>query len=158
MIGIFLASNAVSSGVAAAPFGSRESAAGGIVLMRQNAVGNIGVFASSTTETTDSSETAFVGNALYWLARNAGNQLFGKDTTTKQNVAVAYAAPNPVANIRGLSLGNYNMNGTIQLRWAGGVKAFVIAKWTTMSSSNNISATFKTAMDTFLANWLTNVP
>lgn len=156
-VGIYLASNAVSSGTAAAPFGVRESAAGGIVLMRQNAAGNIGVFAGSTVETTDATETAFT-SGLYWLARNSGNQLFGKDTTTKQNAAVAAAALSPVANVRGLSIGNYNSNGTIQLRWAGGVKAFVIAKWTTISSSNNLSSTFKNALDAFLADWLTNVP
>lgn len=125
--------------------------------MRQNAAGNIGVFMGSTVETTDSSETAFV-SGLYWGARNAGNQLFGKDTTTKQNAAVAAVALAPGANIRGLSLGNYNNNGTIQFRWAGGVKAFMIAKWTTISSSNNLSSTFKTALDAFLADWLTNVP
>lgn len=156
-VGVYIISNATSSGTAAAPFGGRESAAGGIVLIRQNAAGNIGVFAGSTTETTDSSETAFT-SGLYWLARNAGNQLLGKDTTTKQNAAVAAAALSPGANIRGIALGNYNNNGTIQLRWAGGVKAFIIAKWTTISSSNNLSSTLKTALDDFLALWLTNVP
>lgn len=151
-VGIFLDTNAVSAGTAAAPFGIRESAAGGIVLIRQNAAGNIGVFAGSTTETTDATENRFADSSDYWLARSSGNQLLIKNGVTVKTEAVAAAALNPGANIRGFSLGNYNNNGTIQLRWAGGVKAKIFFKYTTVNVS-----TLRTIINDFLALWLQNL-
>lgn len=153
-VGIFLDTNAVGAGTAAAPHGIRESAAGGIVLIRQNAAGAIGCFAASTAETLDTVnvETTFAGSSDYWVARSSGTQLLIKNGSTVGSGSVAAAALAPGANIRGASLGNYNNNGTIQLRWAGGVKAKIVARYTTVNVS-----TLRGIINEFLALWLTSI-
>lgn len=149
--GAWLGANAVAASTTSAQFGVRESAAGGIILIRQIA-SQIEVFAASGSGLLDGTETR-PANAFYGAVRDAGNVRLVKNDTVVASAAIAAVAMSPGTNIRTLSGANYNNNGTIQFRWAGVMKARIFAKYTTMNKT-----TVMNAMNTFLTDWLTNVP
>lgn len=150
--GVFLGSNAVAATVTAAQQGSRESAAGAIVLIRQTGVSTIGIFAGSATALTDGTETR-PANAFYGAVRDGGNQRLVREDVVVTSAAAAATAFSPGATPRLIHSANYNSDGSIQTRWAGVYKARVLAKYTTMNKT-----TFINACNGFFSDWLTNVP
>lgn len=150
--GIWLGANLVAATTAAAQHLVRESAAGGIIGIQQTGLSTIAAFAASGAGTTDGTETR-PANAFYAAVRDGGTQRLFKNSTQVDSDVVAAVAMNPGANLRSYSVANYNNNGTIQQRWAGVAKATMFAKYTTMNLSTVVGA-----VDTFLADWLTNVP
>lgn len=153
IVGYFLIDNQTAAGTAAYLGGVRESAAGAIVAIRQNIASNIGIFGFTATESTDATETAFADNSHYAVVRNGGNHMLIKNTTTVINAAVASTALSPGANIRSASVGVLNNNGALQAYITGKMGAEYCAKYSTF----NVTA-FYNAMNTLLANWLTDTP
>lgn len=151
LFGIHVSLNAVGATTNATQGGVRESAAGGIILIRQTGSSAIGVFAASTVETTNNTETRPT-NGIYMAGRNGGTQELWKGATLVDSDPVAYVAPNPGANIRGMAIGNYNSNGTIQSKWAGATALSFLIKNTTINKT-----TWNNANLNFLSNWLTDV-
>lgn len=150
--GVFNGINTTPAGTVGSLMGVRESAAGGIVLIRQTTGSAITVFAASVTGTTDATDTKFADNSHYAVARSAGNQILIKNATVVKTEAVAATAMSQSA-IRGFAIGAYNVNGVISDEFSVTIKASYTAKYSTW----NIS-TFQTIMDNFLALWLTNTP
>jgi hypothetical protein len=150
--GTFIDTNSIAAGTVATLFGVRESASGGIILLRQTAANVINFFAGSTTSSTNGAETAFANNAHYALARSAGDQILIKDGSIVQTSAAAAVAPSATV-IRSLAIGAYNFNGTVADYFDGKLKATYVARYSTW----NIS-TFNTIMNNFFTNWLTTTP
>jgi hypothetical protein len=148
--GVWLGANAVGATTISAQRGVRESASGGIILIRQNGSSQIEVFAASGSGLVNGAETR-PANGFYGTVRDGGNIRLVKNDTVVASSSVAAVAMSPGTNIRTQSAANYNNNGTIQFRWAGLMKAHIFAKYTTMNKT-----TVMNAMTTFLNDWLTS--
>lgn len=149
---ISMGANLVGATTTSCQHGVRESASGGIVMIRQTGSSTIGIFGASTTELTNGAETR-PANGFYGAVRDGGNQRLIKNDTVVASSAVAAVALSPGTAIRSATLSNYNNNGTIANRFAGVFYARGFGKYTTMNKT-----TFVNALNTFLADWLTNVP
>jgi hypothetical protein len=151
-VGIFLGSNAVGATTASAQRLVRESVAGALAGIRQNGSNQIEVYAASASPTTDGTETR-PANGYYAAVRDGANQKLVKNTTEVDSDPTAATAFSPGSNVRGLPAPDYNNNGTIQNRWAGVIKATIIADYQNIDQANVVNST-----NAFLADWLTNVP
>jgi hypothetical protein len=150
--GFWMGSNAVGATTASAQHLVRESPAGGIAGIHQNGSSQIVAYATSGAGVADGTETR-PANAFYGAVRDGGNVRLVKNSTVVASSAIAYNALNPGSSIRTFSIANYNNNGTIQQRWAGNFKAQMVANYTNINLADVVPA-----VDTFLADWLTNVP
>lgn len=147
IMGAYVRENRVAAGTVATLFGVRESASGGINLLRQTAGSVINFFAGSTTSSTNGAETKFADNAYYALARSSGNQLLIKNSTIVQTSAAA-AVAHGATLIRGLGVGVYNNNGTLADYFDGDIAYLHSSKYSTWDLTN-----FQTVMNNLMANW-----
>lgn len=153
LYGVHVGVNATAATTAATQHGALESAAGGRIQILQTGSSTIGVYAASTTATTDGTETRPTAGGIYMAGRNDGTQELWKGDVLVDSDAVAAVALSPGANIRVSTVGNFNNNGTIQLRWAG------VSALSFLIENDAINkTTWNTYNTTFLSNWLTNVP
>jgi hypothetical protein len=149
---IYITANAVGATTASTQHGVRESPAGALFRIRQTGASLIGIMAGSASETTNGTDTRPTADHLWGAGRDGGDQVGTKDAGEFVRAAVAATALNPGANVRSLSLGNINNNGTIQERWAGKVLLRGFARF----SINH--TTFNTAITNLIANgWFTNI-
>lgn len=148
----YITLNLVGATTASTLHGVRESAAGALYRIRQTGASTIGITAGSATETTNGTDTRPTADNLWGAGRDGGDQVGTKNASEFVRAAVAATALNPGANVRSMSLGNLNNNGTIQERWAGkvlirGLAPFSINKTNIMSAINTLISD----------GWFTNV-
>lgn len=139
--------NDIAAGTTATLMGGRESASGGIFLVRQTSSSNIQMFGGGTTAVSDATDTKFQNNTHYAVVRDAGNVRFVKGTSIVTSSAIASVAPGATL-IRGYRVGGYANNGTVADFLDAGIKAHYLAKYSTWSISN-----FDTHLTSFLTNW-----
>lgn len=150
--GVFMGTvSSAAGGSDRAAFGVRESASGGITLLNQRSTSQIGVLAASTSGTLYSSETKFANDSFYALYRNSGDHNLVKNTTPDTPATVTQVAHGATL-LRGEAIGAYNNNTTVQQFLAAVFKAKITRKYTTMNLSTEVGA-----INSFLANWMTNI-
>lgn len=151
--GVYILDNRSSAATLAYLFCTRESAAGGLIGVRQTGSSSLSIFGGAGTTSTDATEAALADNAMYSVARSGGNQILIKNSTTVQSFAQAATALSPGSNVRAGAVGAINNDGTI----SGWINADLRMEYCAKFSTWNAAA-FKTALDTLLTNWLTSAP
>lgn len=152
LFGLYITLNIVAATTASSLHAVRESASGAIYMVRQTGSSTVGIVAGCGVELTNGTDTRPTADHFWGAARDGGNQRLIKDATVVASAAQAATAMSPGTNVRSLSVGNYNNNGTIQQRWAGKVTWRILAKYTTMDKTAVMNA-----MSSFMTNWLQNI-
>lgn len=134
--------NNTAAGTLATAYGGSNGTSA--VLIQQTAASLLGYRINDNTATTSNSETVFANNAEYLFGRNGTGKFLYKDgvqvgTATQASVSV---------NTTQSYVGAFNSNGTANTFLNGTFEYIRAGKFTTINH-----ATFKAAMDTFLASW-----